>query len=103
LKSGNPATVRGGRPPVTGKANRPRIHELLGKHVDIGLFTERSEININYKDPESLEKAIKERVKRLLNADVIDVTPVGLDLDEELGIFDASSDVEDAEGEEPDA
>jgi hypothetical protein len=38
-----------------------------------------------------------------LNADVIDVTPVGLDLDEELGIFDASSDVEDAEGEEPDA
>ena len=80
-----------------------RAIELLGKHVDIGLFTERSEININYKDPESLEKAIKERVKRLLNADIIDVTPVGLDLDEELGIFDASSDVEDAEGEEPDA
>jgi hypothetical protein len=80
-----------------------RAIELLGKHVDIGLFTERSEISINYKDPESLEKAIKERVKRLLNADIIDVTPVGLDLDEELGIFDASSDVEDAEGEEPDA
>lgn len=64
-----------------------RAIELLGKHVDIGLFTERSEININYKDPESLEKAIKERVKRLLNADVIDITPVGRDLDEELGVF----------------
>lgn len=60
--------------------------ELLGKHSDIGLFTERSEITINYKDPESLENAIKERVKRLLNADVIDVTPIGIDLDEELGV-----------------
>jgi hypothetical protein len=61
--------------------------ELLGKHSDIGLFTERSEITINYKTPEALEEAIKERVKRLLNADVIDVTPIGLDLDEELGVY----------------
>lgn len=59
--------------------------ELLGKHSDIGLFTDRSEITINYKDPESLEEAIKERIKRLLNADVIDVTPLGVDLDEEFG------------------
>jgi len=62
--------------------------ELLGKHSDIGLFTERSEITINYKNPEDLENAIKERVKRLLNAEVIDVTPVGLDLDEQLGVVD---------------
>lgn len=61
--------------------------ELLGKHNDIGLFTTRSEITINYKNPEELENAIKERVKRLLNADVIDITPVGLNLDEELGVF----------------
>ena len=60
--------------------------ELLGKHSDIGLFTERTEININYNSPEALESAIKERVKRLLNADVIDITPLGMDLDEELGI-----------------
>jgi hypothetical protein len=60
--------------------------ELLGKHSDIGLFTERSEVTINYKSPDALEEAIKERVKRLLNADIIDVTPVGKDLDEELGI-----------------
>ena len=63
--------------------------ELLGKHSDIGLFTERSEINVNYTSPESLENAIKERVKRLLNADVIDMKPLGMDLDEELGIYDA--------------
>ena len=65
--------------------------ELLGKHSDIGLFTERSEITINYTNPESLENAIKERVKRLLNADIIDVTPVGVDLDEELGVFSGAS------------
>ena len=61
--------------------------ELLGKHSDIGLFTDRSEITINYKNPEDLENAIKERVKRLLNADVLDVTPLSTDLDEELGVF----------------
>ena len=65
--------------------------ELLGKHSDIGLFTERSEITINYNTPESLENAIKERVKRLLNADIIDVTPIGMDLDEELGVFGGAS------------
>lgn len=63
--------------------------ELLGKHSDIGLFTERSEINVNYSNPAALEDAIKDRVKRLLNADVIDMKPLGMDLDEELGILDA--------------
>jgi hypothetical protein len=64
-----------------------RALELLGKHSDIGLFTERSEITINHKTPEALENAIKERIKRLLNADIIDVTPIGMDLDEELGVY----------------
>jgi hypothetical protein len=64
-----------------------RAIELLGKHSDISLFTQRSEININYNSPEALEQAIKERVKRLLSADIIDVTPLGVDLDEELGIY----------------
>jgi hypothetical protein len=44
------------------------------------------EITINYKNPEDLEHAIKERVKRLLNADIVDVSPIGVDLDEQLGI-----------------
>jgi hypothetical protein len=73
--------------------------ELLGKHSDIGLFSDRSEITINYNSPESLEEAIKERVKRLLNADVIDIKPLGMDLDEELGI----SDVDFSDGEEENA
>lgn len=60
--------------------------ELLGKHSDIGIFTNKSELTINYKNPEDLENAIKERVKRLLNANIVDVTPITANLDEELGI-----------------
>lgn len=62
--------------------------ELLGKHSDIGLFTERSEITINHKTSADLEDAIKERIKRLLNANVIDVTPIAESLDVELGTAD---------------
>lgn len=77
--------------------------ELLGKHSDVALFTERSELNINYNSSEGLEKAITERVKRLLNADVIDMKPLGMDLDEELGILDADFEeiLEDAEEPNP--
>ena len=64
-----------------------RALELLGKHSDISLFTERSEININYNSPDALESAIKERVKRLLNAKVIDMPTASEDLDEELGRY----------------
>lgn len=49
--------------------------ELLGRHSDIGLFTERSEVTINYKSPGELESAIRDRVQRLMNANIIDVTP----------------------------
>lgn len=71
-----------------------RALELLGKHSDIGIFTNRSEITVNYKNPEDLENAIKERVKRLLNADVIDVSPLTANLDEELGVFNNEEDGE---------
>jgi hypothetical protein len=58
--------------------------ELLGKHSDIGLFTERSEITVHYTTSKGLEESIKERIKRLMNADVTDVTPLD-DLDAQLG------------------
>ena len=62
--------------------------ELLGKHSDIGLFTERSEITINHKTSDDLEAAIKDRIKKLLNSNVVDVTPISDSLDIELGIAD---------------
>jgi len=77
-----------------------RALELLGKHSDIGIFTERSEITINYNTPEELEKAIKERVKRLLNADVIDITPISTNLDDEFGVYTDITDTETTETEE---
>jgi hypothetical protein len=58
--------------------------ELLGKHSDVGLFTERSEITVHHTTSKGLEDSIKERIKRLLNADVTDVTPLD-DLDTHLG------------------
>jgi len=68
--------------------------ELLGKHSDVGLFTNRSEITINHKSSESLENSIKERIKRLLNSDtdISDVTPLD-DLDTHLGAIEESSEV----------
>ena len=60
--------------------------ELLGKHSDIGLFTERSEITINHTTSSALENSIKERVKRLLNADVIEVKATDL-IDELDGVM----------------
>jgi len=71
--------------------------ELLGKHSDIGIFTERSEITVNYKSPEDLEKAIKDRVKNLLNAQVVDVTPLSQCLEEELGAVLELEDLETAD------
>lgn len=77
--------------------------ELLGKHSDIGLFTNKSEITINYKDPTELENAIKERVKRLMNADIIDITPLGQSIDEELEHFAPPGRFDDEDEEEDDA
>jgi hypothetical protein len=37
--------------------------ELLGKHSDVGLFTERSEITVHHTTSSALEDSIKERVK----------------------------------------
>ena len=62
--------------------------ELLGKHSDIALFTERSEVTVNYKNSTDLEGAIKDRIRRILHSSAIDVepiTPSANDLDEVLG------------------
>ena len=73
--------------------------ELLGKHSDIGIFTERSEITVKYSSPEDLEKAIKDRVKTLLNATVVDTVPLSQSLDEELGLLDDLNDDDNEEDE----
>ena len=74
--------------------------ELLGKHSDIGIFTERSEITIKYKDPDDLENEIKERVKRLLNANVVETVSLDESLDDILD--GGEEDEEDEENDEQD-
>ena len=62
--------------------------ELLGKHSDIALFTERSEVTINYKNSNDLEAAIKDRIRRILHSTAVDVepiTPSANNLDDVLG------------------
>lgn len=82
--------------------------ELLGKHSDIGLFTERSEITVHHTSSASLENSIKERIKRLLNTEVSDVTPLD-DLDAQLGPpveivpIRPGADEDDLDPEDPDA
>lgn len=77
--------------------------ELLGKHSDIGLFTERSEVTVHHTTSQSLENSIKERIKRLMNTEVIDVTPID-DLDAHLGPevpMSLDAELEDAHENEP--
>jgi hypothetical protein len=79
--------------------------ELLGKHSDIGLFTERSEITVHHTTSTALENSIKDRIKRLMNSDVVDITPLD-DLDAQLGPVDAFKKVgeedRDIDPEDPD-
>ena len=76
--------------------------ELLGKHSDIGLFTERSEIHVHHTTSITLENSIKERVKRLLNAEAVDITPLD-DLDRQLGPAEPFQPVEVEQEEQPEA
>ena len=72
--------------------------ELLGKVSEIGLFTERVEVNINHKSTEELEAELVKTLSRYVNpAKIVEVEkdPVlGVDLDEELGRADASGSTE---------
>lgn len=61
-----------------------RAIELLGKHVDIGLFSDKSEVTVKYENPEALQEQILLRVKRLTGGDVTDEKPLLASLEQEL-------------------
>lgn len=71
--------------------------ELLGKHSDVGLFTERSEVTVTHKTSSDLENSIRERIKLLLNADVVDAEPLISELENEPA--QVEDDVPSSEGE----
>lgn len=69
--------------------------ELIGKIEDVGLFTEKSEVTVRHTTTDSLEAAIREKVRKLIHANTTDVEPISDILDEELNLSvsdDASTD-----------
>lgn len=79
----------------------PRIEikaaEMLGKISDVGLFTEKTEITVNYNSVADIDSAIKDKVRKMLLAHGADLSPVDIDIDAELG----TGSVEVIEPEEP--
>ena len=55
---------------------RIKAIEMLGKMSDVALFTERSEVTVNYKNATDLESAIKDRIRRILHSTAVDVEPI---------------------------
>jgi hypothetical protein len=56
----------------------PRIRlkslEMLGKISDVGLFTDKTEITMRHRPTEELEQMLRERLTKVLEAEVVDNT-----------------------------
>lgn len=69
----------------------PRIRikalELLGKHSDVGLFTDRSEVTITHQTTDELRNKLREKLQKLTRT-TQKITPADdvIDIDAELGI-----------------
>jgi hypothetical protein len=46
--------------------------ELLGKISDVGLFTDKTEITMRHRPTEELEQMLRERLTKVLEAEVVD-------------------------------
>ena len=57
----------------------PRIRlkslEMLGKISDVGLFTDKTEITMRHRPTEELEQMLRERLTKVLEAEVVDPKP----------------------------
>jgi hypothetical protein len=69
--------------------------ELLGKHSDVGLFTDRSEVTVTHQTTDELKEKLRAKLRKLMqrgDPDVIDVpTEVKMggeviNVDAELGL-----------------
>ena len=55
--------------------NELKALELLGKIASVGLFSDNSQITVTHTTSDDLEAAIKNKIKALLNSNVIDIVP----------------------------
>jgi hypothetical protein len=59
--------------------------EMLGKISDVGLFSDKTEISVTYKNVSDIDQAIKDKVRKMLLAHGGEVTTLDIDLDKEFG------------------
>lgn len=68
----------------------PRIEikatEMLGKISDVGLFSEKTEITVTYNNVADIDEAIKDKIRKMMRMHAVDITPLGIDIDAELGV-----------------
>lgn len=81
---------------------RIRALELLGKHSDVGLFSERSEVTVTHQTTDELKEKLRAKLQRLIQREqnTIDVTPAEVKLgddtinvDEELGLAPVNAEI----------
>jgi hypothetical protein len=77
-----------------------RALELLGKISDVGLFVEKSEINVTLTSPAQLEHAIKEKINRILGRENIEIDEAEFEEEVEENEVEEEETLEDAEDEE---
>ena len=74
---------------------RVRALELLGKHSDVGLFTEKQEVTITHQTTDELKERLRSKLQRLIRRDspegsnhspAIEVGGEIIDVDAELGL-----------------
>ena len=75
--------------------------ELLGKMSDVGAFTEKSEITVSHKSADVLQELIKEKIGRLIELDVQDVSEITDSLDEELNAINGGYDSDESGASKP--
>lgn len=81
---------------------RIRALELLGKHSDVGLFSERSEVTVTHQTTDELKEKLRAKLQRLIQREqnTIDITPTEVKLgddtinvDEELGLAPVNAEI----------
>jgi hypothetical protein len=67
----------------------PRIEikatEMLGKISDVGLFSEKTEITVTYNNVADIDEAIKDKIRKMMKLNAIDVPSINIDIDKEFG------------------
>lgn len=79
--------------------DRLRALELLGKIAEVGLFAEKINVEVTYKNSKELEHEILSRIEGYIDAEVVEIKEDSLldvDLDAELGLDEQENKEDDA-------